>query len=525
MKHMKLFAQITKVDEAKREVWGRMAHETPDNAEEIFDYDSSKPHFEKWSGDIAKTTDSKSLGNVRAMHGNVAAGKVIAIDFDDTNKTIDIGTKCVDDNEWKKCLEGVYTGFSIGGKYLKKWEDAADKSLTRYTARPSEVSYVDKPCIPTATFFDIVKADGTTAKGAFKTLTDEQAVDELAKLLTEGTVKPQDVLAALHKAKDEEDDDNADDEDDEDDGLVKPEDVSQEDWDAMTPSERQDAVDADAEKVAKGASGTAPGTTAPVDTEKRPKSPEKGDSEALQKAAATLQGVALAVAGGGTVPEGLSKWFTDGVELCKTLTETQTSEVQAAGVAAVNKLASDAIVRTTVNDPNLKLSDIPALAEKHLVKAEIDALGANPTPAELLVSLVAKYGARHSQTDLAHLQTAHDHLCKAGAKCAIENKGSSDTVPISMKSDAGALLKLTLDAAALQKLEQTVATLVAKVKKYEDEPMPPKGVLRVVSKGQDKDGPGTDEEVIKSTPGQHNPDAALALIKQQVHQNGALRKY
>jgi hypothetical protein len=45
----------------------------------------------------------------------VAAGKVIAYQPDDAAKAIDIGTKIVDDAEWEKVEEGVYTGFSIGG--------------------------------------------------------------------------------------------------------------------------------------------------------------------------------------------------------------------------------------------------------------------------------------------------------------------------------------------------------------------------------------------------------------------------
>jgi hypothetical protein len=99
---MKLFAQLTKVDVEKREVWGRASQEVPDKSGEIFDYETSLPLFEQWSGDIEKATDGKSLGNIRAMHGSVAAGKVIAIHFDDAAKAIDIGTKIVDDAEWRR---------------------------------------------------------------------------------------------------------------------------------------------------------------------------------------------------------------------------------------------------------------------------------------------------------------------------------------------------------------------------------------------------------------------------------------
>jgi hypothetical protein len=159
-----LFVQIAKIDVEKREVWGQAVQEVPDKSREIFDYQTSAPLFRDWSAGFEKATDGKSLGNIRAMHGKVAAGKVIAIDFNDDSKAIDIGTKIVDDGDWQKCLEGVYTGFSIGGEYVKKWKDG---DFTRYTARPSEISLVDNPCVPTAKF-TMVKADGATEEMEFK---------------------------------------------------------------------------------------------------------------------------------------------------------------------------------------------------------------------------------------------------------------------------------------------------------------------------------------------------------------------
>jgi len=162
-----MFARITKVDEAKREVWGRATQEVVDKSNEIFDYESSVPYFKAWSEGFAKDTDGRSLGNVRSMHGKVAAGKVIKIDYVDTDKAIDVGVKVVDDNEWAKVLEGVHTGFSIGGSYEKRWDDAAT-GAKRFTANPNEISLVDSPCVPTAKFFDVYKASGDIEQRAFK---------------------------------------------------------------------------------------------------------------------------------------------------------------------------------------------------------------------------------------------------------------------------------------------------------------------------------------------------------------------
>ncbi len=114
MSALRMFIPITKVDAAKRLVYGLATAETEDRAGEICDYASTKPLYEKWSKEIAKSSRGKSLGNLRAMHGPVAAGKVTAITFNDAGKQIEICAKVVDDGEWAKVVEGVYTGFSQG---------------------------------------------------------------------------------------------------------------------------------------------------------------------------------------------------------------------------------------------------------------------------------------------------------------------------------------------------------------------------------------------------------------------------
>lgn len=158
------FAPVFKVDEEKRLVYGVMVDEVVDNSGEVFDYATSKPYFEEWTQHYQDTTGGVSHGNLRAMHQPISAGKLTSVEFDDENRCIRICAKVVDDAEWEKVLEGVYTGFSIGGKYIKRWKDSA--GLMRYTASPVEVSLVDAPCVPTATF-QIVKADGTVIEHAF----------------------------------------------------------------------------------------------------------------------------------------------------------------------------------------------------------------------------------------------------------------------------------------------------------------------------------------------------------------------
>jgi hypothetical protein len=157
MKSMNLFAQIAKIDESKHEVWGVATAEIVDKEGEIFDYESSKPYFKRWSDEISKATAGKSLGNVREMHEPSAVGKLVAIAFDDDLKQIRVGARIVDSIAWQKCMLGVYTGFSIGGAYVKAWKDG---EYVRFTASPVEISVVDNPCVPGA-HFTAVKADGT----------------------------------------------------------------------------------------------------------------------------------------------------------------------------------------------------------------------------------------------------------------------------------------------------------------------------------------------------------------------------
>ena len=157
------FVPITKIDVSRREVYGVVTAEVPDKDNEVCDYASTKPEYMKWSADIAKASNGKNMGNLREMHGLSAVGAGKALDFDDSAKLVRMGFRVVDDQAWKKCMEGVYTGFSQGGSYVKTWKQ---DGMTHYTARPSEVSLVDNPCLSTATF-EFIRADGSSEMRKF----------------------------------------------------------------------------------------------------------------------------------------------------------------------------------------------------------------------------------------------------------------------------------------------------------------------------------------------------------------------
>lgn len=171
MDKLNLFIPLCKVDEAARTVSGILSCETVDKSGEIMDYDSGKAEFEKWSKEAHKRSGGKSLGNVREMHDNKACGKLTELNCDDATKSISGTAKIVDESAWQKVLEGVYTGFSIGGEYAKKWDDSEHPNVKRFTPVLAEVSIVDNPCVAEATF-ELMRADGSKEMRKFKTAVD-----------------------------------------------------------------------------------------------------------------------------------------------------------------------------------------------------------------------------------------------------------------------------------------------------------------------------------------------------------------
>lgn len=154
---MQVYLPFTKVEEqADGSVYveGIATQEMLDHQGEVVTYDASKVAFAEWADAFAKATDGQSLGNIREMHGPVAAGKSVMWRPDDTSKSIALGALIVDGQAAKKCKQRVYTGFSIGAPGHSVKTDG--NRITAY--RLSEVSVVDKPACPTAVF-SMVKRD------------------------------------------------------------------------------------------------------------------------------------------------------------------------------------------------------------------------------------------------------------------------------------------------------------------------------------------------------------------------------
>lgn len=176
---MAMFIPIAKIDEEKRLIYGTMTAEAVDRAGEILDYAASKPHFQKWSDTQNKASRGLSKGNLRVMHDKKVAGKLTELVFNDDVKNIGYVAKVTDDNEWEKVLDGSYTGVSIGGKYASRVWDSVVKAH-RYVAMPGELSLVDVPCLPGATF-DVMKADGSVLQKRFQKEMSDEDLAALAK--------------------------------------------------------------------------------------------------------------------------------------------------------------------------------------------------------------------------------------------------------------------------------------------------------------------------------------------------------
>jgi phage head maturation protease len=134
---MKIYLPIAKVDAAQRMVYGYASTEARDDQGEVV----KREALQSALGDYMR------FGNIREMHQLSAVGKAKDATVDE--KGLYLGAKVVDPDAWEKVVEGVYNGFSIGGKVLER---AAGDPKTINKLRLDEISLVDRPANPEAVF-------------------------------------------------------------------------------------------------------------------------------------------------------------------------------------------------------------------------------------------------------------------------------------------------------------------------------------------------------------------------------------
>src|SRR5580658_6813462 len=143
---MKIYLPIAKVDAEHREVWGYASTEARDDQDEIV----------KREALTAALGDYMRFANIREMHQLSAVGVAREAAVDD--RGLYVGARIVDDQAWQKVIEGVYKGYSIGGRITQR--DPADyKTITGLVL--NEISLVDRPANPEAVF-DYWKAAGAS---------------------------------------------------------------------------------------------------------------------------------------------------------------------------------------------------------------------------------------------------------------------------------------------------------------------------------------------------------------------------
>jgi|HigsolmetaAR202D_1030399.scaffolds.fasta_scaffold00010_71 Phage head maturation protease len=207
-----LFTPIAKQDTEQRIVYGIASTDTLDNQPGVMDGVS-------YAGDIVDPSAVKDAlddylqwANVREMHNPVAAGTAIAADV--INGKLMLAVKVVDDTAWKKVREGVYKGFSIGGRVLKAvLEKLPDGRYVRRILKLllTEISLVDRPANPDARIL-VFKGTAMDKEEEEKTEESPQALAALQKLaekvapqlqLQKASADPAKIVALIQAARNE----------------------------------------------------------------------------------------------------------------------------------------------------------------------------------------------------------------------------------------------------------------------------------------------------------------------------------
>lgn len=150
MNDVKFFVPFTKSDNDQKIVEGYASSEALDSHGEIVSFEGIKKAL----------PDYMKYANIREMHQWSAVGKTISAVPDEASKALYLVAKVVDEEAWKKCKEGVYTGFSIGGRIVKKVGNIIEQ------LELNEISLVDRPANPEAMFsvvkfaHDVQKSEG-----------------------------------------------------------------------------------------------------------------------------------------------------------------------------------------------------------------------------------------------------------------------------------------------------------------------------------------------------------------------------
>ena len=373
MTRFRQFGAITKIEDQEDgsiKVWGVASSEARDHEGETITAAAMK----------AALPDYGRFPALREMHEPSAAGRVIEAEVDD-HGVAQICAHVVDPLAITKVRAGVYAGFSIGGKVLKR--DPADRSVVT-ALRLVEISLVDSPCNPDAVI-NMWKADmrdytpsGDEVVAAARVLAEQAGSHRYKDFLFKARER---LIAAAMASQAEEDDDN----EDEDRG----------------PDAGADGGDHSGRPPADPDGGE------PDDQTKQPPAKTGDKPEARQRPPARTKPGDQPAAKPKATPEPTDR-------------RAGTDEGDAAA-----QQEGDASVDADENAPPPKPKCKPAPATKDHESVRRSAMGDDAGGAQDQDADDAEDGS----ADADRLQAAHDHLVALGAVCCADNCADADAAP------------------------------------------------------------------------------------------------
>jgi hypothetical protein len=174
------FLQLTKYDPFTGEFEATaIKGGVPDRAKERLDYLRSKPNFEKVIASQSAASGGENLFPVRLQHDvKKPVGLIKAVEWKDDVQELKVNGLAVDPITKELMRMRVLTGVSIGGAYVEKRLNLKD-GITDYVADPAEISLVDRPCLPQATFSMVKDASGALELCKFASDSESTSADEL----------------------------------------------------------------------------------------------------------------------------------------------------------------------------------------------------------------------------------------------------------------------------------------------------------------------------------------------------------
>jgi HK97 family phage prohead protease len=381
MTRFRQFGAITKIEDQEDgtiKVWGVASSETRDQQGETITAAAMK----------AALPDYGRFPALREMHEPSAAGRVVEAEVDDHGIT-QICAHVVDPLAITKVRAGVYAGFSIGGKVLKR--DTADRSVIT-ALKLVEISLVDSPCNPDAVI-NMWKADMDYVPSGDEVVAKarELAEDAGSRRYKDFLFKARERLIAAALASDLGDDDDEDQDEDRDPDAG----AAQADGDDDAPAADPDGGkpdDQDTQPPAK------PGDR-PAASEQPSARPKPGEQPAAKPQ-----------------PKPKPKSADPQADLdADTDTDTDNSDAPRDGDAPAD--ADD-------DAPPPKRKAKPAPDSKDRVKRVATGGDAGNDTDDAQAD-----DAGAAQADADRVQAAHDHLVALGAQCCKENCGDADQPP------------------------------------------------------------------------------------------------